>query len=57
MNITKVSYSEGLTINTGNYESRRIDVGAETIVEHDEDPLLSLAFVKQFVKEQLEKER
>ncbi len=40
MKITKIKVNIGRTINLGNYESARIDLGAEAdIEERDQDPL------------------
>lgn len=37
MKVTKVTYIRGMTINLGDYESLRIDIGAEADVDVDED--------------------
>ena len=44
--ITEIEVSYGLTINTGNYESERIDLMARVLVSTDES--IEMAFVNQF---------
>lgn len=53
--MTKVSYSMGVTINTGNFESVRIDIGVEDDVRKDEDVLAATERVSKFVETRLEK--
>jgi len=38
MTVERLSVKTGLTLNLGNYESARVDVGAEAAVEEGEDP-------------------
>ena len=44
--ITEIEVRYGLTINTGNYESERIDLMSRVLVSTDES--IEMAFVNQF---------
>jgi len=52
----RIGYGGGRTINTGNYESVRLDLWRETEVELDEKPAEAHARVKLWVEARLDKE-
>jgi hypothetical protein len=37
MNVTKVSYKKGVTVNTGNFESERFDLMVEVEINENEE--------------------
>ena len=49
MNITKISYSKGMTLNMGNYESARFDYGLEAVLVVGEDVVIATAAIKNKV--------
>ena len=53
----RVWYSMGVTINLGNFESARLDVGAAMDVSPGEDPDIVFSRCVEFVKEHLESQR
>lgn len=57
MELTTISYSHGLTINTGNYQSERIDVGATATLAIGDSISEEFAALVAIVKLRLEGER
>lgn len=53
--MNKVIFSLGKTVNLGNFESGRIDVGVELEVENEKDIEKYFGKVKILVKNQLDK--
>lgn len=53
MRITKVSASVGLTINTGNYNSGRVELSAEADVFDGEDPAAAHLALTSMLKERV----
>lgn len=53
MRVTKVSASVGLTINTGNYNSGRIEMSAEAEVLAGEDPAAAHLALTSMLKERV----
>jgi hypothetical protein len=56
MKIDRISMRFGLTINTGNYESARVDVGAEARVEEVDDPFECYKQVEDIATEELQRQ-
>lgn len=54
--IRKVHFSLGRTINLGNFESVRLDIGAEAVVAEDADPAVVYDELRDWVNDRLIKE-
>jgi len=52
----EVRYSQGVTLNLGNFESQRIDVGITLPILDDTDPEDALAACVHFVEKELSKQ-
>ena len=51
----RIKYSLGKTINLGNFQSARVDVGIELDYESAEDISSKFCFVRAHVREELDK--
>jgi hypothetical protein len=56
MKITKLTYRRGVTINTGDFESVRIDAGMDADLEEGEDPVVCYQELKKLVRAQMRPE-
>ena len=56
MKIREVTYSRGATINTGNFNSVRVDVSATVVVEEGEDAETVYQRAKDFVMAKVQAE-
>lgn len=56
MNIKKITYSAGATVNTGNFNSIRFDWSAEAELQVGDDPEESANKLRDWVQEKIETE-